>query len=953
MAMDLFKRSQSQARSRQSSLDAQMPAPESMVPPGSSSSSHSSPLMGLHSPPDRRNRDSASFRRSSVFTLRPRSNTSNSMNSKLSVADEPDRRSSREISPHSASASVSEPPGHHKHKSSMFASRGKKLRRQSSKLSMTIDDWEAANQGRRSSLFGKERKKSTYETVEQYNLRMRHISNPFDFQHLTHSHPKQFERALESNRQDELVAEFWAHRASQARNKELRGIKVEDLSPGPPEDPRPMSNSYFTVTSPPNVSPKTSRDKHHSPSPTSNPQAVRHTRSLGSFSYPIAPNSGEPMPRTSSRLAMATGTDPSRRSSGLWSEAYNHASMPGAATDEQPHGPHAFTTPDDTAIPVASPNWGTDLEHIAEEEEGYFARRPHEKSVLHSPSPDLSPTHQPEDESEQPPSDLPLRTETLGPHEQLKSFAQSRLSARTGGARPRPLSAMSDTLGAPFHPAQKSPGPRASPALQRASSIRRRSTFFKSLDNNTWEDDIDFCYDVGADADCEFDWERMSNGPASARSFTPMEPSFQHRRTTSTVEEEPEEDNEETIQSLGNFRPSLVVPSTTSIPDLDYPSAISASTNSLLTPVDSYAASTYAASTNSARNNTSTPASDRQEPYNPNLLVPHELKEQVSKESIFDEMLDSYAQRGGPDDDSASDRHYPLLSNSNRRSANTLSIAESSRSGPSRYSMGSSYDSSLRSASISLTSPPRRSRSSIGSVPELVHSRRARRTIELNVDRLSKDLARFAHEENEEEEQAAEKSTFFANSNDENENENERTAEDDDADDEASSLRHRHHHHARPASSSRSSSRRQSSRSRPTSLLAPAPPPAKPVPAPPGQSSRSLPPSRSSSFRHPKQQVAPPNPRHTLHHMPQKSTMMSLPQQQLQHERTLSADGDATKLLAQAGARAQHSRVSSLGVGPAGVASSGSSSSPSGRKASVTSKTYTLSLFPTPPKATR
>ncbi|KAK7612971.1 hypothetical protein BKA81DRAFT_71412 [Phyllosticta paracitricarpa] len=931
MSMDLFKRSHSQVRSRQSSLDAQMPAPDSItVPPGSSCSSHSSPLVGVQLPPDRRHRDSASFRRSSVFTLRPRSNTSNSMTSKLSVPDEPDRRSSREVSPHTASASVSEPLGHHKHKSSMFASRGKKLRRQSSKLSMTIDDWNDANQGRRSSLFGKERKKSTYESVEQYNLRMRHISSPFDFQHLTHSHPKQFERALESNRQDELVAEFWAHRASQARNKELRGIKVEDLTPGPSESPPPISGSSFVVTSPPNVSPKTSRDlsKNHSPSPkSSNPQAVRHTRSLGSFSYPLAP-SGDPMPRTSSRLAMATGTDSSRRSSGLWNEAYNHTSMPGGAADEVPHGPHAFSTPDDTAIPVASPNWGTDLEHIAEEEEGYFARRSHEKSVLRSHSPDLSPTHQPEDESEQPPhSDLPLRTETLGPHEQLKSFAQSRLSARTGGARPRPLSQMSDTLGAPFHPAQESPGPRASPALQRTGSVRRRSTFFKPLDNNTWEDDIDFCYDVGADADCEFDWERMSNGPVSARSFTPMEPSFQHRRTTSTVEEEPEEDNEETIQSLGNFRPSLVVPSSTSIPDLDYPSAISASTNSLLTP-DSYTASNYAASTNSARNNTSTPVSDRQEPYNPNLLVPQELKEQASKESMFDEMLDSYAQRGGPDDDSASDRHYPLLSNNpNRRSANTLSIAESSRSGPSRYSMGSSYDSSLRSASISLTSPPRRSRSSIGSVPELVHSRRARRTIELNVDHLSRDLARFAREDEDRQEEqineAAGDKTFFAENISDDENEQERTAEDDDADDEASSLRLRHH--ARPVSSR--SSRRQSSRSRPT--------------------------SRSSSFRHlqhqqRQQQVPPPNPRHTLQHMPPRS-MMALPQHQ-QHERTASADCGEARLVTQAGARAQHSRVSSLGMSAAPPANSGSSN---GRKPSVTSKTYTLSLFPTPPKATR
>ncbi|KAF9631818.1 putative pak-box p21-rho-binding protein [Lasiodiplodia theobromae] len=771
MAMDLFKRNNGGLpRSRQGSIDASISDPDSR-PPSQPQAFHPD----LPSPPERHLRDQSGARRSSVFTLRSRSNTGSSMTkpANLDSQDRAAKRSSREMpaTHHQSSASISEPPSlkQKSSSSSMFASRGRKLRRQSSKLTSAtgVDDVEEVASARRGSVFGKERKRSTYETVEQYNLRMRHISQPFDFQHLTHTNSQHLQQALESS-QNELVAEFWAHRASQMPNKELRGIKVEDLSSPNPEDaPNQPGSDTSSLSRSSIISPKT-RDVPipRSPSPKSDAQAVRHTRSAGSFSQPIPPispksprtkDSHVPMvaPRISSRLASARGEDTpiaqalssNRRQSGIWNQAFHRPSVSNEFVNDLPFVAHAVTTPDDSAIPAMSPSWNAELEHIAEEEEGsYFGRMSYDQSMLFSPSPEMSPTQKPEAQS-----DLPLRADNMGPHEHLKSFANHRPT------RPRPLSQMSDTLGAPFCPpnsGKKTPG--ALGALQRSATMRRRSTFFKSLEEtNTWEDDIDYCYDIGADADCDFEWDRVSS--ENGGGYTPSEIPFAFR--TPTVLEEEDEDErsgvcgtEEKLQEgfiPNSILPSLTAPSKSSLPDLDYRSGVSTSTNSLLTPVD-----TYAANSLKDRSNVAYPNPDH-DAYTPSLLVPQDFKDQVAKEDMYEDMLNDYE----------SDRHYPLV---HARSDNTLSIAESSRSGPSRYSMGSSYESSLRSASISLASPARRSRSSTGSVPDLVHSRRAaRRTME-SINRLSKEMT-FADDEEDYYDGAStqqQQQTFFADDQD-------------------------------------------------------------------------------------------------------------------------------------------------------------------------------------------
>lgn len=54
------------------------------------------------------------------------------------------------------------------------------------------------------------------------------ISEPFNFQHITHTRPHQVPR-LEEADPDELVSEFSALRASQASRPELKGIKAKDI----------------------------------------------------------------------------------------------------------------------------------------------------------------------------------------------------------------------------------------------------------------------------------------------------------------------------------------------------------------------------------------------------------------------------------------------------------------------------------------------------------------------------------------------------------------------------------------------------------------------------------------------------------------------------------------------------------------------------------------------------
>jgi hypothetical protein len=242
---------------------------------------------------------------------------------------------------------------------------------------------------------------------------------------------------------------------------------------------------------------------------------------------------------------------------------------------------------------------------------------------------------------------------------------------------------------------------------------------------------VDYIYDNALEADCDSDWQYPTDQETDSedRDRTPEQrdhnrPStaISHRTNAASVSED------ETSLHAGlltkGFRPSLLVPCPSSLPELESRSAISASTadTGIQTPSDFF-----------------TSLQPPQAPYveseglvlTPSLLIPPEYKEtETARDEMYNDIIADYE---------GSDRHFPILD------TNPSGIS-SSRSSHVRSSKRSSYDSSLMSSgqgSVSWNSPIRRSASSSGSLPELIHSRRSRRELNISVEQLSEQMSSF------------------------------------------------------------------------------------------------------------------------------------------------------------------------------------------------------------------
>ncbi|KAF2012621.1 hypothetical protein BU24DRAFT_464994 [Aaosphaeria arxii CBS 175.79] len=626
--------------------------------------------------------------------------------------------------------------------------RGKRGKRVSGPLSPgrerdIIEEPESA--GKRTSVLRKGRKTAAQTESAAHRLKHR-ISSPFDFQHLTHTDRHQF-NAMDQSSENELVAEYWAVRASQAPCSDLNGIKADNLhfnnfSSESLVDASSRSPSALTYRSPP-ISPELSGEHQFAETNelSSTGRVLRTARSVDSFSRPgINPrlhrhtqsiNPTIPPTRTSSRQATRSidqltendnvhesASSVSRsalnRQSGLW-DHFSPSPSPsilGAPlsfiTDEQAVVGHAFTTPDDLAIhPTTPPPFSPGLEDVLEEPERFASPRPAPPPPARAYSPRSPRSPYFESFSFRSTQRSPIsRTSSRG-----SPFASPKSMAMT-----RPMSQMSDTLGSPTFSRR--------PSIRRSPAVRRKSNTWRAIDES-WEDDVDYIYDNALEADCDFDWDHMSEDiDMEDRERTPEQRDHERPSTASSQRTYPPPiGHEGSIDQHGPFfsgvfRPSLLVPSSSSVPELDPRSAISASTAStgIRTPCDPFNPLIHHQSNLSLA---------------PSLLAPPDFKEDVSREDMFDEILDGYE---------GSDRHFPLLDPHQ-------SIASSTRSSRVRSSKRSSYDSSLMSsgqASGSWSSPIRRSASSSGSLPELVQSRRARHDFSMIVDELSEQVACFA-----------------------------------------------------------------------------------------------------------------------------------------------------------------------------------------------------------------
>lgn len=410
----------------------------------------------------------------------------------------------------------------------------------------------------------------TTEMSPRYN-----ISEPFNFQHLTHT-TSQHVQKIQSKTHNDLVSEFSAIRASQAPRRELRGIKANDIQHG--TSLSEASVSLSASSSPPRTS--------HADSPPRTPFCVEvrkmsRSRSIENFSQPtpgyhtaqVSPIT--PPPRKSSRsftndffsFHEESTNDPSEDLAKALEErkplGHPAASWDDAALDFSI--PHAVTTPDDSAHPIRPPPFSlirTELAGVPEEDETSEGKRSSiATSIVRPSTPTSSLRH-----AKSFPSIKSLQRRS-GPSTQVVEEDEQWLPRQ---------SVKSVSFVAP-HPEEHQEEIPVRPRASRRISIRKE---------DSWEEVIDYCYEHEAEADCNFDWDVVSiheehsphakscseiiglartgyeppvDGAADA-SFSPDSSMTLHRRSSSRYPSPP---------------PSLL-PLQTSLPDLQHSTTTSA-----------------------------------------------------------------------------------------------------------------------------------------------------------------------------------------------------------------------------------------------------------------------------------------------------------------------------------------------------------------------------------------
>jgi hypothetical protein len=235
------------------------------------------------------------------------------------------------------------------------------------------------------------------------------------------------------------------------------------------------------------------------------------------------------------------------------------------------------------------------------------------------------------------------------------------------------------------------------------------------LTHDSWEDDIDYCYEHEAEADCDYKWETTSLDGAALDS-----PTIPHNTTSS--------DSKTTIKV--STTPNLVTPAATEAP------LLSPLSN---TSIDSPGVTTPALPRPNLTRNHSNESSFKEShgfTLSPSLLIPTDYSSQIDQDALYDELLFN-------DQDHQHALHaqhqfdtYRISAEGNPSSSASYRSSNWSRASASTtLSKSSSHESVVilsRAASIALQHRSISSTAS-GSVPELVHSSKAKRdTAELD-----------------------------------------------------------------------------------------------------------------------------------------------------------------------------------------------------------------------------
>ncbi|KAJ8121977.1 hypothetical protein O1611_g9961 [Lasiodiplodia mahajangana] len=311
------------------------------------------------------------------------------------------------------------------------------------------------------SMFTRRRARGASEASLKYQ-----ISGPYDFQHVSHSSRENLSEALSNlSRTRPRTATDISNRSGKLNSQTLD--KPLPTPPGSRQDSERSSPRGSIQLSPPRLSRFVSNDSQTSPIPppprTSSRISVRHDRNDSFGTAAIE------------KLRITSGYHPQPfilpSPDGPWSAPLPHAS--GGQSEPYAMGsdeksPYPTATIDDTAWPLTASM--TSLPEVPEEEEYHLTTIRSRTSVISNRT--------------------SLRGSVSVPHLRRVSLSQTTQ---------RPPSNASDTLGRfDFLAAQR--------AMRECDEEMDQDD--SAQDN--WEDDIDYCYDHAAEADCDFAWERLS-----------------------------------------------------------------------------------------------------------------------------------------------------------------------------------------------------------------------------------------------------------------------------------------------------------------------------------------------------------------------------------------------------------------------------------------------------------
>ena len=505
----------------------------------------------------------------------------------------------------------------------------------------------------------------------------------------------------------DLVNEFSAIRASQVPRRELQGIKAEFLQSRVLRS-EPTSPARRSLISPPALSPVRSTfgsparspNHHYSQSADYFPQTLASKPIRDTVAAPPVSSPGRYIPRAAAPDLAAqhqeapTTEDPAKGLPTHDYSTYDFSNSPYVTAHPSPEDassgfvdyaalPHAVTTPDNSAMtlrPSSIRPTGAELADVPEEDEQGITTTSSQPSTAGSG----------------------LRHAKSFPSIRSRSNSQpwSRSPQKSQNRDSNPLSE-----GRLSHIDIMLPlvGDEADDVPIRPRFSRRQSLKTQGVDA-CWEDDIDYCYEHAAEADCDFDWDRVSSkdaegatvkAPSTGRNDSISE-GYEAVHQASSAEEPP---------------PHLLPRIQTSIPVPSLCSANSAKSSSL-----------------SSLNGPVTPSFPLPSPQT-YALSPHLI---ASKESTV--LLSDEAYENIFFNKTYSSENLPLQTH--RFETHTdISQENSPRSSRSPISKSNSQESFLISRSSSFRYP--RSMDSMSSVPDLVHSKSSRDGLNISAEQAA------------------------------------------------------------------------------------------------------------------------------------------------------------------------------------------------------------------------